>query len=347
MESKNVAPVELNALGLSINDYKGRPSTLCPGCGHNMVSNAVQAAMFEMGILPEKVIKMSGIGCSSKSTNYFLQRSFGFNSLHGRMPNLSTGASFGDTSVKVLGISGDGDSASIGMGHFKHVIRRNVPMVYIIENNGVYGLTKGQFSATTDLGLQLKHQGTNVLPPLDLCLEAILSGASFVARAFAGDPKQMKEIFKAALAHDGLAVIDVISPCVTFNNKQESYQSYFYGRENLEPLQDIKVYLQDQREQMEDFKDGETREVELPDGSVIMLKKTDSDHDPTNRMAAFQLLVKSYNERLFVTGLVYIKRGTKTVHEHYNLVDEPLNRLSPDRLRPTAAMLESVNAGMG
>lgn len=347
MESKAVPSVELNPIGLSLADYAGRPSTLCPGCGHNMVSNAIQAAVYEMGILPEKIIKMSGIGCSSKSPNYFLQRSFGFNSLHGRMPNLATGASFADTSVKVLGISGDGDSASIGLGHFKHVIRRNVPMVYIIENNGVYGLTKGQFSATTDLGLELKHQGVNVLPPLDLCMEAILSGASFVARAFAGDSKQMKEIFKAAFAHDGLAIVDVISPCVTFNNKDESLQSYTFGRQNVSPLQDIKFYLEHQREQILDFADGETREVDMPDGSVIVLKKTASDYNPTDRMAAFQMLAESYTERHFITGLIYIKRGTTTVHEHYDLVDEPLNRLSVERLRPSKAALDEINTRFG
>jgi len=226
MDNGQTAKVEKNLVGLSPIDYKGKPSTLCPGCGHNTISNQIQAAVYELGIIPEMIAKFSGIGCSSKSLNYFLQRSFGFNGLHGRMPTLATGACFADRRIKILGISGDGDSASIGLGHFKHVIRRNIPMVYIIENNGVYGLTKGQFSATSDLGLELRHQGKNYLPPLDLCMEALISGAKFVARAFSGDVKQMKELFKAALVHDGIAVIDVISPCVTFNNRDDALQSY-------------------------------------------------------------------------------------------------------------------------
>ncbi|MBV5346956.1 PAS domain-containing protein, partial [bacterium] len=203
------AVANVNLAGLSKNDYRGAPSTLCQGCGHNSISNQIVSALYEMNIVPEDVVKFSGIGCSSKSPTYFLNRSFGFNSLHGRMPSVATGALFGDQHLKGIGVSGDGDSASIGMGQFKHIMRRNVNMLYIIENNGVYGLTKGQFSATAEKGLQLKKQGENPYHPIDICMEAFASNATFIARSFAGNPKQVKELLKAALAHDGIAVLDV------------------------------------------------------------------------------------------------------------------------------------------
>ncbi|NLW72646.1 MAG: 2-oxoacid:ferredoxin oxidoreductase subunit beta [Chloroflexi bacterium] len=347
MDKTTEVKAERNLIGLTPQDYKGRPTTLCPGCGHNVVSNQIQAAVYELGILPEKVAKLSGIGCSSKSTNYFLERSFGFNSLHGRMPNLATGASFADTTVKIIGISGDGDTASIGMGHFKHVIRRNVPMVYIIENNGVYGLTKGQFSATSDLGLELKHQGKNMLPPLDLCMEALISGATFVARAFSGDTKQLRELIKAAIKHDGLAILDVISPCVTFNNKDEALQSYTWGRENMAPIQDIKFYPSSAEIIDRDMPEGVMQEVELPDGSVIMLRKIERDYDPTNKHAALDLLTESYKTHYFATGLIYIApKSSPTVHDLFDLVDEPLNRLTLDRIRPSEEALEKINLAL-
>ncbi len=215
------AVANVNLAGLAKNDYRGAPSTLCQGCGHNSISNQIVTALYEMNIVPEDVVKFSGIGCSSKSPTYFLNRSFGFNSLHGRMPSIATGALFGDKHLKGIGVSGDGDSASIGMGQFKHVMRRNVNMLYIIENNGVYGLTKGQFSATAEKGLQLKKQGENLYQPVDICMEAFASNATFIARCFAGNPKQVKELLKAALAHEGIAVLDIISPCVTFNNQDD------------------------------------------------------------------------------------------------------------------------------
>ncbi len=211
------ANIQVNAVGLSKNDYRGNPSTLCQGCGHNSISNQIISALYEMNISPDSVAKFSGIGCSSKSPTYFLNRSFGFNGLHGRMPSVATGALFGDQNIRGIGVSGDGDTASIGMGQFKHAVRRNVNMVYIVENNGVYGLTKGQFSATAEVGLSLKKQGVNQYLPIDICMEAIASNATFVARSFAGDPKQVKELLKAALAHNGVAVLDIISPCVNFN----------------------------------------------------------------------------------------------------------------------------------
>lgn len=338
--------VERNTVGLTMADYKGKPSTLCPGCGHNAVSNQIQAAVFELGLLPEQVVKISGIGCSSKSPNYFLNRSFGFNGLHGRMPTLVSGASFGDTRMKILGISGDGDSASIGFGHFKHVIRRNVPMVYIIENNGVYGLTKGQFSATTDLGLSLKHQGTNLLPPLDLCMEALLSGAPYVARAFSGDVKQMKELIKAAIMQDGIAVIDVISPCVTFNNKDNALQSYAWGRDHESPLHEISYVPNSDDIDWDAIETGGAREVELPDGSSILLKKIDKDYDPTDKNAALDLLMESYKNQYFPTGLIYFKPESTTVHSLYKLPKEPLNRMTGEQLRPSRAQLDEVNRSL-
>jgi len=234
-----VASGPVNRAGLTKNDYKGLPSTLCAGCGHNSIANQIIAACYELDIVPETLMKFSGIGCSSKSPTYFLSRSFGFNGLHGRMASLATGAIFGDTRLRALGVSGDGDTASIGMGGFKHLVRRNVPMTYIVENNGVYGLTKGQFSATAETGLTLKHQGTNPYMPVDICMEALASRATFVARSFAGDPKQVKELLKAALSHNGIAVLDIISPCVTFNNQENALHSYTWGKDHEAPLHEI------------------------------------------------------------------------------------------------------------
>ncbi len=230
---------QVNKAGLTRSEYRGLPSTLCAGCGHNSITNQVIAACYEMDIIPERVMKFSGIGCSSKSPTYFLNRSFGFNSLHGRMASLATGAIFGDLRVRALGVSGDGDTASIGMGGFKHLMRRNVPITYIVENNGVYGLTKGQFSATAEVGLNLKHQGTNPYMPVDICMEALASRATFVARSFAGDSKQVKELIKAALTHRGVAVLDIISPCVTFNNQENAIHSYTWGKDHEAPLHEI------------------------------------------------------------------------------------------------------------
>jgi len=259
------------------------------------------------------------------------------------MPTLVSGACFADRRIKALGTSGDGDTASIGLGHFKHLIRRNVPMVYIIENNGVYGLTKGQFSATSDLGLELKHQGKNFLPPLDLCMEALISGAKFVARAFSGDIKQMKELLKAAIAHNGIAVIDVISPCVTFNNHDDALQSYTWGRENEAPIQDITYVPRAQAIEIKEFQEGETREVRLHDGSSIILKKIDRDYDPTDKHAALDLLTESYKNHYFATGLIYIENASTNFFDEFDFVEEPLNRLTPDRLRPEPAALDRIN----
>ncbi len=341
------ANANVNLAGLVKNDYRGNPSTLCQGCGHNSISNQIISAMYELNIVPEKVIKFSGIGCSSKSPTYFLNRSFGFNSLHGRMPSIATGALFGDVTLKGIGVSGDGDSASIGMGQFKHITRRNVDMVYIIENNGVYGLTKGQFSATAEKGLNLKKQGANQYMPVDICMEALASHATFVARSFAGNPKQVKELIKAAMAHNGIAILDIISPCVTFNNQDNAYHSYAWGKDHEEPLHDI-TYIAPRNEIIleQEMQEGEIREVAMHDGSVVILKNLDKDYNPTDRFEAMHVLAEAQQNNWLVTGLLYIETGKPSLADTYNLVDTPLNRLEEVDLRPAPAMIDKVNALM-
>lgn len=338
---------QVNLAGLAKNDYRGAPSTLCQGCGHNSIANQIVSALYETNIVPEHVIKFSGIGCSSKSPTYFLNRSFGFNSLHGRMPSIATGALFGDHHVKGLGLSGDGDTASIGMGQFKHVIRRNVNMVYIVENNGVYGLTKGQFSATSEVGLSLKHQGVNPYTPIDICMEALASNATFVARSFAGNPKQVKELLKAALSHNGTALLDIISPCVTFNNQDSTYHSYAWGKEHEEPLHDI-TYVAPRNEIIleREMEDGETREVSLHDGSIIVLKNLEKSYDPTSRLEALRVMEEAQRNNWLVTGLLYIDTSKPTLTDTYNLTDTPLNRLTEADLRPAPAMIDKINSLM-
>jgi 2-oxoglutarate ferredoxin oxidoreductase subunit beta len=267
--------LQVNLVGLSKADYRGNPSTLCQGCGHNSISSQIVTACYELNIIPENLIKFSGIGCSSKSPTYFLNRSFGFNGLHGRMPSLATGAMFGDHTLLGLAVSGDGDTASIGMGQFKHVMRRNLSLVYIVENNGVYGLTKGQFSATAEEGLNLKNQGTNPYLPVDIAWEALVGHATFVARSFAGDPKQVKELIKAALSHKGIAILDIISPCVTFNNQDSAMHSYAWGREHEVALHDL-AYVPPAEEIMVDYEEGEAKEVTMHDGSIVILKKLET-----------------------------------------------------------------------
>jgi len=333
---------QVNLVGMSKNDYRGLPSTLCQGCGHNSISSQIIAACFEMNIVPENVVKFSGIGCSSKSPTYFLNRSFGFNGLHGRMPSLATGALFADRTIRGLGVSGDGDSASIGMGQFKHVVRRNVPLVYIVENNGVYGLTKGQFSATAEEGLSLKKQGTNPYLPIDIAWEALVGHATFVARSFAGDPKQVKELLKAALAHNGIAVLDIISPCVTFNNQDNAMHSYAWGKEHEVALHDL-AYVPPAEEIVVDYETGEAKEVELHDGSTIILRKVGADYDPTNRAEAVRVLEEANTKQWLLTGLLYIDPDEDTLIDIHNLPDEALNRLSEDRLRPQPDTIEKIN----
>lgn len=341
------ANVQINLAGLAKNDYRGLPSTLCQGCGHNSIANQIIAAAYEMNVVPENVIKFSGIGCSSKSPTYFLSRSFGFNSLHGRMPSLATGALFGDVSLRGVGVSGDGDTASIGMGQFKHIMRRNANMVYIIENNGVYGLTKGQFSATAEEGLNLKHQGVNPYLPVDICMEAIASNATFVSRSFAGNAKQVKELLKAAFAHRGIAILDIISPCVTFNNDETAYHSYGYGKDHEVPLHEISfVPARDEIMLEKDMEAGEVREVTMHDGSTIVLKNTEKDYDPTNRAQALQVLEEAHQNNQLLTGLIYVDDSKPILSEQYNLIDKPLNRLTENEMRPTPESINKINEMM-
>ena len=338
--------IKINEIGLERNDYKGRPTTLCKGCGHNSISNQIIAVTYELSINPHRVIKLSGIGCSSKSPAYFLGRSHGFNALHGRMPAIATGATTVNNHLIAIGVSGDGDTGSIGMGQFKHMIRRNIPVLYIVENNGVYGLTKGQFSATADEGQFLKYAGLNELPPIDICLEALAAEASFVARSFAGDPTQVRELMKAALSHRGTAVLDIISLCVTFNNHEASTKSYPYGKAREEPLQDI-TYVPYAEPIMVDYNPGDVQVVEMFDGSHMQLKKLDpASHDPTNRMAAITLLEEARVENEFITGLIYVDEDRPTFREVSHLLETPLVDLPDDCLRPSPEALEKVMSRM-
>lgn len=336
---------QANLVGLSKADYRGNPSTLCQGCGHNSIASQIISACYELDIVPENVVKFSGIGCSSKSPFYFLNRSFGFNGLHGRMPSLATGALFADSTIRGIGVSGDGDTASIGIGQFKHVLRRNLRLVYIVENNGVYGLTKGQFSATAEEGLYLKGQGNNPYMPVDIAWEALVSNASFVARSFAGDPRQVKELIKAAMSHNGIAVLDIISPCVTFNNKDDTAHSYAWGKEHEVALHELS-YVPPAEEIMVDYAEGEVTEVTMHDGSKIILKKLERDYDPCDRSEAMRLLEEANAKQWLLTGLIYINPNQSSLIDIYNLTDTPLNRLPEERLRPAPESIEKVNAMM-
>jgi 2-oxoglutarate/2-oxoacid ferredoxin oxidoreductase subunit beta len=337
---------DTNAIGLTRADYRGERSTLCPGCGHNTISAQIIRACFELSIPLTRIAKFSGIGCSSKSPNYFLSGSFGFNGLHGRMPSLALGAAFADTGMKVIGVSGDGDTASIGLGQFKHLVRRNLPMVYIIENNGVYGLTKGQFSATAERGLELKHQGENPFLPIDIAKEALIGNASFVARSFAGDPKQVRALLKAALSHQGTAVLDIISPCVSFNNREDTLHSYQWGRQHEAPLHDIAYVPTRKTIILDEFKEGETKEVAMHDGSVILLKKLEHEYDPRDKWQALKILEEAEQNKWLVTGLIYIDPQQPTLYDYLDLVSEPLNRIPTEQLRPSPETLEAINESM-
>ena len=337
---------KVNAVGLEKSEYRGAPTTLCAGCGHNSISNQIIQAAYDLNLIPEEVIKFSGIGCSSKSPTYFLGRSFGFNSLHGRMPSVATGALFGDARLKAVAVSGDGDSTNIGIGQFKHILRRNAPMVYIIENNGVYGLTKGQFSATAEQGLTLKYQGANPYMPVDVVMEALVSQATFVARSFAGDATQVRELIKAAMSHDGLAILDIVSPCVTFNNADDARHSYGWSKEHEEPLHDFSFVPFEEEIQVE-LVEGETRQVTMHDGSSIILKKLDEDYDPTNRWKAMETIQQSYADDVLLTGLIYIDTQPDSLLDIHGLSqEEPLNRLQQEHLRPKKEAIDAVNAMM-
>lgn len=334
--------IKVNSIGLSREDYKGRPSTLCQGCGHNSISSQIIAVAYEIGLDPNKIIKLSGIGCSSKSPTYFLGMSHGFNGLHGRMPSLATGALLTNHHLHGIGVSGDGDSASIGMGQFKHVMRRNIRMVYIVENNGVYGLTKGQFSATADQGQELKYAGVNELPPADLCMEALIAGCGFVARSFSGDPKQVQELLKAALSFNGLAMLDIISPCVAFNNEPDSTKSYTYGKDHEAPLHDINWIPERDEILIDDYEPGARRDVQLHDGSWIRLNKLEQDYDPTDKLGALHRLQWAQQQHEFITGLIYIDPARPTFAQLNKLGETPLAQMGVDKLRPSAERLNRL-----
>jgi len=336
----------VNALGLAQADYKGLPSTLCQGCGHNSIANQIVQVAYEMNVRPAEMLKLSGIGCSSKSPAYFLGQSFGFNTLHGRMPSLATGALMGNHTMHAIAVSGDGDTASIGLGQFKHLLRRNVRMVYIVENNGVYGLTKGQFSATADEGQTLKYAGTNEFPPIDICMEAILAGCGFVARSFSGDAQQVRELMKAALSHRGTAVLDIISPCVAFNNEDTSTKSYSYGKENEIPLHGIGFVPKEEEIQIEAYDPGDTRVVQMHDGSWIQLRKLESDYDPTDRMGAMHRLMWAQEKHEFITGLIYLDESRPSLAETSGMVDAPLIALDEARVRPGQDVLAKLMSGL-
>jgi 2-oxoglutarate ferredoxin oxidoreductase subunit beta len=336
---------KLNLVGLEKGDYRGRPSTLCSGCGHDSISSQIISVAWELSLPPHQVIKMSGIGCSSKSPAYFLNRSHGFNALHGRMPSVVTGASIANRSLVPIAVSGDGDTGSIGIGQYKHLLRRNVPMVYIIENNGVYGLTKGQFSATADMGQKLKYAGVNELPPIDLCLEAIAADCGFVARSFSGDAKQVRELLKAAISFNGTAVIDIISPCVTFNNHEESTKSYPYGKANEEPLHDI-TFVPKYEEITVDYAEGEEIMVQMHEGPAIRLKKIDREYNPRDKFEAIKLLLDAQANQNFVTGLIYFDEKRGTIQDVMALDDMPLVDMPESRVRPSRELLDKLMADL-
>ena len=332
---------KLNHIGLPVLEYRGGKSTLCAGCGHNAISERIIDAMWEMGVEPERVMKMSGIGCSSKSPAYFMNRSFSFNGVHGRMPSLTTGAMLANHTMTALGISGDGDTASIGIGQFVHLMRRNLPMIYIIEDNGVYGLTKGQFSATADIGSKLKTGVINELPPIDTCAMAIQLGATFVGRSFSGDKKQLLAMLKAAIAHKGTVMLDVISPCVTFNDHEGSTKSCKFLQENDEPINEIGFVASFDDIEV-DYDSGEVYNVEMHDGSQLRLRKLLEDYDPTDKANAVRTLMEAHEKDEILTGVFYIEAQKETFIDQLNLVDEPLATLSESLTRPPKSALESL-----
>jgi 2-oxoglutarate ferredoxin oxidoreductase subunit beta len=331
----------VNRVGLSRADYKGLKSTLCPGCGHDSITNHIITACYELGVPPHRVAKLSGIGCSSKTPAYFMSQAHGFNAVHGRMPSVATGAAIANSSLIPLGVSGDGDTASIGIGQFVHVIRRNVRLVYIIENNGVYGLTKGQFSATADIGSKAKGGAPNVFHPIDCCSLAIDLGCAFVARSFSGDGKQLVPLVKAALSHGGTALLDVISPCVTFNDHEGSTKSYASVKASDERLHDIGFVAHFQPIDV-DYDPGTTRRVEMHDGSSVLLHKLDRDYDPTDRYRAMDTLMRARESGELLTGLIYVEPTKLDFNRTLELVDEPLALLPESSVRPGPDVLAEV-----
>jgi 2-oxoglutarate/2-oxoacid ferredoxin oxidoreductase subunit beta len=334
-------PRKVNRLGLEVLPYKGSKTTLCAGCGHNAVSERIVECFYELGVDPYQVAKFSGIGCSSKSPAYFLGVSHGFNGVHGRMPAIATGALLANRTLLGIGVTGDGDTASIGLGQFMHLVRRNLPLIYVIENNGVYGLTKGQFSATADLGSKLKTGAPNDLPPFDCCALSLKWGATFVARSFSGDKRQLQAILKAAIAHRGLSVIDVISPCVTFNDHEGSTKSYSYMKEHEEVLHELD-FVPFFEDIAVEIPEGEAIDVKMHDGSHLRIRKLDRDFDPTNRLAALAALEEADAKGEVLTGVLYVNTAKPTFTDLLNLADEPLATLPESRVRPGKAVLDEV-----
>jgi len=334
-----------NRIGLTVKEYGGLKSTLCTGCGHDVITRQISQALYEMGVAPHRVAKLSGIGCSSKTTAYFAERGHGFNAVHGRMPAVATGAVVANAQLMAIGVSGDGDTASIGAGQFVHLLRRNLPMVYVVENNGVYGLTKGQFSATADPGSKLKTGVVNDLPAIDLCALAIELGCGYVARSFSGDMKQLVGLLKGAIAHRGTALLDIISPCVTFNNHESSTKSYKWAKDHEEPIQEI-GFVPYFEEILVDYDPGTTQDVELHDGSHIRLKKLRADYDALDKTQAMNLLMEAQRKQEFLTGLIYVEPAKPDFLSLLNLGDAPLATLPQEKTRPgreaLAEMMEAL-----
>jgi 2-oxoglutarate ferredoxin oxidoreductase subunit beta len=330
-----------NRIGLSVIEYKGGKTTLCAGCGHNAISERIVEAMYEMGVQPERVAKLSGIGCSSKSPAYFMNRSHSFNAVHGRMPSVATGAMLANRNLVSLGVSGDGDTASIGIGQFVHLMRRNLPIIYIIEDNGVYGLTKGQFSATADLGSKLKTGVINDLPPIDTCILAIQLGATFVGRSFSGDKRQLLAMLKAAIAHKGTVMLDVVSPCVTFNDHEGSTKSYKYVKDHEESLQEVS-FVPHFEEIAVDYDAGSTLDVTMHDGSHLRLRKLEENYDPTSRLNALTRLTEAHERGEVLTGVFYVNPQAPSFIDMLNMTDQPLATLPESVTRPGREALEAA-----
>jgi len=330
-----------NRLGLAVLDYRGGKSTLCAGCGHNAISERIIDALYEMGVQPERVAKLSGIGCSSKSPAYFLGRAHSFNAVHGRMPSVATGAVLANRSLMALGVSGDGDTASIGLGQFMHLMRRNLPLIYIIEDNGVYGLTKGQFSATADIGSKLKTGVINELPAIDTCELAISMGATFVGRSFSGDKRQLHAMLKAAISHRGTVMLEVGSPCVTFNDHEGSTKSYKYMKDHDEPLQEIN-FIPVFEDIAVEYDPGTTMEVTMHDGSRLRLRKLEEDYDPTDKIRAITRLNEAKKDGDMLTGVLYVNTQAPTFLDMLNITEQPLATLPASVVRPGREVLEQV-----
>ncbi len=333
-----------NALGLVRADYDGAMSTLCAGCGHDAVTATMARAFFELSIEPHKAVKVSGIGCSSKTTAYFLRESHGINTVHGRMPSVATGAIAANHELAYIGVSGDGDSLSIGLGQFVHAMRRNVNMLYVLENNGVYGLTKGQFSAAADIGSTAKKGAVNELPPIDPVSLALSVGATFVARGFSGDRDQLLPLIKAGLKHRGFGLIDVISPCVSFNDHKGSTKSYAHTYKYYNPAIHAD-YVPPSKQIKAAYAAGEVMPVKLHDGGEIKLRKLENGYDPRDRAAAIGKLFESNQGSEIVTGLLYINEDHKDMHEMARMEDRPLNQIPYNELNPGAAKLKELQKG--